>query len=83
MLGVTLWSADQITSAAKTAASKLGLSRGYFTSNRLLVLCKAEIRPCLEYGCHFWRRTSKHSLATLNAIQKRAINLIGDPAVSI
>ena len=41
---------------------------------------KAQNRPCLEYGSHLWRGASKHSLATtLDAIQKRAIKLIGDP----
>ena len=28
-----------------------------------------------------WSGTSKHSLATLDAIQRRAIRLIGDPAI--
>ena len=32
-----------------------------------------QIRPSLEYGSHLWRGASKHSLATLDAIQKRAI----------
>ena len=36
----------------------------------------------LEYGSHLWRGASKHSLATLDAIQKRAIKLIGDPALT-
>ena len=40
-----------------------------------LTLYKAEIRPCLEYGFHLWRGASKHSLTTLDAIQKRAIKL--------
>ena len=40
------------------------------------------IRPCLEYGSHLWRGASKHSLATLDAIQKRAIKLIGDPTLT-
>ena len=48
----------------------------------LLTLYKAQIRPCLEYGSHLWRGASKHSFATLNAIQKRAIKLIGDPALT-
>ena len=45
----------------------------------LLTLYKAQIRPCLEYGSHLWRGASEHSLATLDAIQKRAIKLIEDP----
>ena len=88
MLGVTLgsdlsWN-DHITTTAKAAACKLGLlfrSRRYFIPSSLLTLFKAQIRPCLEYGSHLWRGASKHSLATLDAIQKRAIKLIGDPAL--
>ena len=66
---------------------QLGLlfrSRRYFTpsSHSPLTLYKAQIRPCFEYGSHLWREASKHSLATLDAIQKRAIKLIGDPALT-
>ena len=43
---------------------------------------KAQIRPCLEYGSHLWSGASKHSLATLDAIQKRAIKLIGDTTIT-
>ena len=53
-----------------------------FHPSSLLTLYKAQIRPYLEYGSHLWRGTSKHSLATLEAIQKRAIKLIGDPALT-
>ena len=63
------------------AACKLGLlfrSRRYFTPSQLITLYKAQIRPC---GSHLWRGASTHSLATLNAIQKRGIKLIGDPAL--
>ena len=73
---------DHISTAAKAAARKLGLlfrSRRYYTPSQLLTLYKAQIRPCLVYGSHLWRGASKHSLATLDAIQKRAIKLIGDP----
>ena len=57
-------------------------SRRYYTSSQLLTLYKAQIRPRLEYGFHLWRGAFKHSLATLDAIQKRAIKLIGDPALT-
>ena len=89
MLGVTLgsdlyWN-DHITTTVKAAKCKLGLlfrSRRCFTPSSLLTLYKAQIRPCLEYGSHLWRGASKHYLATLDAIQKRAIKLIGDPALT-
>ena len=65
-----------------TISSLLFRSRRYLTPSSLLTLYKAQIRPCLEYGSHLWRGASKHSLATLDAIQKRAIELIGDPALT-
>ena len=78
MLGVTLgsdlsWN-DHISTTAKASARKLGLLfryRRYYTPSSLLTQYKAQIRPCLEYGSHVWRGASKHSFATLNAIQKR------------
>ena len=89
MLGVTLdsdlsWN-DHVTTTAKAAACKLGLlfrSRRYFTPSSLLTLFKAQIPPCLEYGSHQWRGAPKHFLATLDAIQKWAIKLIEDPALT-
>ena len=89
MLGVTLgydlsWN-DHISTTAKAAACKFGLlfrSRCVFTPSSLLTLYKAQIRPCLEYGSHLWMGASKHSIATLDAIQKRAIKLIGDPTLT-
>ena len=82
MLGVTLgsdlsWN-DNITTT-KAAACKLGLlfrSKCYFTPSSLRTLYKSRIQTCLEYGSHLWRGASKHSLATLDAIQKRAIKLL-------
>ena len=89
MLGVTLgsdlsWN-GHISTTAKAAARKLGLlfrSRRYYTPSQLLTLYKAQIRPCLKYGSPLWRGASKHSLATLDAIQNRAIKLIGDPTLT-
>ena len=89
MLGVTLGSdlswIGHISTTAKAAACKLVLrfrSRRYFTPSSLHTLYKIQIRRCLEYGSHLGRGASKHSLATLDVIQKRAINLIGDPALT-
>ena len=89
MLGITLGSDlslnDHISTTAKAAACKLGhlfRSRRYFTPSQLLTLYMAQIRPSLEHGSHLSRWASKHSLATLDAIQKRAIKLIGDPALT-
>ena len=89
MLGVTLGSdlswKDHIISVAKAAACKLGFlfrTKRFFTPTQLLTLCKAQIRLCLEYCSHLWKGASKHSLNTLDAIQRRAIWLIGDPALT-
>ena len=54
----------------------------FFTPLHLLALYKAQIRPCLEYGSHLWSGASKYSLATLDTIQKRAIRLIYDSALT-
>ena len=87
MLGVTLgsdlsWN-DHIIAAAKATACNFGFlfrTKRFFTPTQLLTLYKAQIRPCLEYCSHLWRGASKHSLNTLDAIQRRAIRLLGDPA---
>ena len=89
MLAVTLgsdlsWN-GHIISVAKAAACKLGFlfrTKRFFTPTQLLTLDKARIRPCHEYCSHWWRGASKHSLNTLDAIQRRAIRLIGDPAAT-
>ena len=76
---------DHIISVAKAAACKHGflfLTKRFFTPTQLLTLYKGQIRPCLEYCSHFWRGASKHSLTILDAIQRRAIRLIGDPALT-
>ena len=81
ILGTTLGS-DLSWNDHISTAYKLGLlfrPRRYFTPSQLLTLYKVQIR--LEYGSHLWRGASNHSPATLDAIQKRAIKLIGDPAL--
>lgn len=89
VLGVTIssdlsWN-NHISSIAKSAARKLGFlfrSRQYFSPQQLLTLYKAQIRPCLEYGCHLWRGASQHALSSLDAIQKRAVRLIDDESLT-
>ena len=76
---------EHISSVAKSAARKIGFlfrSKRFFTPLHLLTLYKAQIRPCLEYGSHLWRGASKYSLASLDTIQKRAIRLIDDSALT-
>ena len=89
MLGVSVasdlsWN-EHISSVAKSAARKIGFlfrSKRFFTPMHLLSLYKAQIRPCLEYGSHLWRGDSKYSLATLDTIQKQAVRLIDDSALT-
>nr|CAH7750534.1 unnamed protein product [Callosobruchus chinensis] len=48
----------------------------------LLTLYKAQIRPSLEYCSHIWGAAAPTTLSILDAVQKRAIRLIGDPALT-
>ena len=85
MLGVTLgsdlsWN-DHIISASACELGFFFRTKRFF-SPTFLTLYKAQIRPCLEYCSHLWRGASNHSLNALDAIQRRAIRLIGDPALT-
>src|SRR3978361_2310049 len=89
LLGVTASSNlsrhDHVTDIAKAASKKLGFlfrARRYFTSQQLLVLYRAEIRPPLEYCSHIWSSAPKHTLNMLDSVQRRAIRLIGNPALT-
>ena len=78
---------EHIFSVAKSAARKIGFlfrSNRFFTPLHLLTLNKAHttIRPCLEYGSHLWRGASKYFLATMDAIQNRAVRLIDDSSLT-
>nr|CAH7727180.1 unnamed protein product [Callosobruchus chinensis] len=43
------------------------------------MLYKAQIRPSLEYCSHIWGAAASTVLAIPDAVQRRAIRLIGDP----
>nr|CAH7769594.1 unnamed protein product [Callosobruchus chinensis] len=45
-------------------------------------LYKAQIRPSLEYCSHIWGAAAPTTLSILDAVQRRAIRLIGDPALT-
>nr|CAH7731364.1 unnamed protein product [Callosobruchus chinensis] len=47
-----------------------------------LTLYKAQIRPSLEYCSHIWGAAAPTALSILDAVQRRAIRLIGDPALT-
>nr|CAH7747813.1 unnamed protein product [Callosobruchus chinensis] len=57
-------------------------ARKYFSPSNLLTLYKAQIRPSLEYCSHIWRAAAPTILSVLNGVQRRAIRLIGDPALT-
>nr|CAH7727328.1 unnamed protein product [Callosobruchus chinensis] len=45
-------------------------------------LYKAQIRPSLEYCSHIWGAAATTTLPIHDAVQRRAIQLIGDPALT-
>nr|CAH7744624.1 unnamed protein product [Callosobruchus chinensis] len=73
----------QFWSIAIAAGKKLGhlfRARKYCSPVNLLALYKAQIRPSLEYCSHVWRAAAHTTLSILDAIHRRAIHLISDPA---
>nr|CAH7749715.1 unnamed protein product [Callosobruchus chinensis] len=46
------------------------------------MLYKAQVRPSLEYCSHIWGAAAPTTLSILDAAQRRAIRLIGDPALT-
>nr|CAH7738034.1 unnamed protein product [Callosobruchus chinensis] len=43
---------------------------------------KTQIRPSLEYWSHIWGAAAPIILSILDALQRRTIQLIGDPALT-
>nr|CAH7734571.1 unnamed protein product [Callosobruchus chinensis] len=76
---------EHVSSVATAAGKKLGYlfrARKYFSASNLLTLYKAQIRPSLEYCSHIWGAAAPTTLSILDAVQRRAIRLIGDPALT-
>nr|CAH7732333.1 unnamed protein product [Callosobruchus chinensis] len=79
-----IWHED-ISSIATAAGKKFGYlfrARKYFSPSNLLTLYKAQIKPILEYCSHIWGAAALITLPILDVVQRRAINLIGDPALT-
>nr|CAH7714072.1 unnamed protein product [Callosobruchus chinensis] len=57
-------------------------ARKYFSPSNLLTLYKAQIRRSLEYCSHISGAAAPTTLSILDAVQRRAIRLIGDPALT-
>nr|CAH7714140.1 unnamed protein product [Callosobruchus chinensis] len=68
-----------ILAARMQKAVILGATK-YFSPSNLLALYKAQIRRSLEYCSHIWGAAAPTSLSILDAVQRRAIRLIGYPA---
>nr|CAH7747925.1 unnamed protein product [Callosobruchus chinensis] len=76
---------ERVSSIATAAEKKLGYlfrARKYFAPSNLFTLYKAQIRPSLEYCSHIWGAAAPTTLSILDAVQRRAIRLIGDPALT-
>nr|CAH7743455.1 unnamed protein product [Callosobruchus chinensis] len=76
---------EHVSSIATAAGKKLGYlfrARQYFSPSNLLTLYKAQIRPSLEYCSHIWGAAAPTTFSILDAVQRRAIRLIGDPALT-
>nr|CAH7764258.1 unnamed protein product [Callosobruchus chinensis] len=76
---------EHVSSIAKAAGKKLGYlcrARKYFSPPNLLTLYKVQIRPSLEYCSHIWGAAAPTTKSNYDAVQRRAIRLIGDPALT-
>nr|CAH7727366.1 unnamed protein product [Callosobruchus chinensis] len=79
---------EHVSSIAIAAGKKLGYpfrARKYYSPSNLLsllTLYKAQIRPGLEYCLHIWGAAAPTTLFILAAVQRMAIRLIGDPALT-
>nr|CAH7741483.1 unnamed protein product [Callosobruchus chinensis] len=76
---------EHVSSIATAAEKKLAYlfrARKYFSPSNLVTLYSAQIRPSLECWSHIWRAAASTTLSMLDAVQRRAIRLIGDPALT-
>nr|CAH7726246.1 unnamed protein product [Callosobruchus chinensis] len=73
--------AAHILAARMQKAVILG-ARKYFSPSNLLTLHKTQIRPSLEYCSNIWGAAAPTALSILDAVQRGAIRLISDPALT-
>nr|CAH7728024.1 unnamed protein product [Callosobruchus chinensis]CAH7763634.1 unnamed protein product [Callosobruchus chinensis] len=76
---------EHVSSIATAAGKKLGYlfrARKYFSPCNLLTLYNAQIRPSLEYCSHIWGAAAPTTLYKFDAVQRRAIQVFGDPALT-
>nr|CAH7735181.1 unnamed protein product [Callosobruchus chinensis] len=75
---------EHVPSIATSAGKKPGYlfrARNYFSPFNLLTLHEAHIRPSLEYCSHIWGAAAPTIFSILDAVRRRAIRLIGSPAL--
>nr|CAH7753859.1 unnamed protein product [Callosobruchus chinensis] len=81
LVAITTWGLKNMVefNASKTQYFTLSNKRArkYFSPSNLLTLYKAQIRPSLEYCSHIWGAAAPTTLSILDAVQRRAIRLIG------
>nr|CAH7747077.1 unnamed protein product [Callosobruchus chinensis] len=76
---------EKVPSIAAAAGKKLGFlfrTRKYFSLSTLHTLDKGQVRPSLEYCSHIWGAAAPTTLFILDAVQRRAIRLIGGPVLT-
>nr|CAH7751134.1 unnamed protein product [Callosobruchus chinensis] len=76
---------EHVSSIATPAGKKLGYlfrTRKYFSPSNILTLYKAQIKTGLEYCSHIWGAAALTTLSILDAVQRRAIRLTGDLALT-
>nr|CAH7737758.1 unnamed protein product [Callosobruchus chinensis] len=80
---------EHVSSIATVAGKKLGYpfrARKNFSPYNLLTLYKGQIRPyqiiLIEYCSHIWGAAAPTTWSILDAVQSRAIRLIGNPALT-
>nr|CAH7713021.1 unnamed protein product [Callosobruchus chinensis] len=76
---------EHVSSIATAAGKKLGYlfrARKGFSPSTLLTLYKAQIGPSLEYCSHIWGAAAPTTLSIFDAVQRRAIRLTGNPALT-
>ena len=57
-------------------------AKKHFTSSNLYTLYVAQIRPSLKFCSHVWGAAPPTTLNILDSVQRRAIRLINDPALT-
>nr|CAH7746822.1 unnamed protein product [Callosobruchus chinensis] len=73
---------EHVSSIATAAGKKLeylSRARKFFSPSNFLTLYKTQIRPSLEHCSHIWVAAAPTTFSILDAVQRRAFRLIGDP----